>query len=135
MTILGQTYQGRKTSLEKKKKLPEAKYVNVTKAFNPHLAPSDEILSEYKANGETEAAWKVFKAKFLEKILADSTALDKIDKFLFDSLSKDVVLVCFESEEHYGNHCHRFLLLDIAENRAKEKGIPVEIRRENYLQE
>jgi hypothetical protein len=133
VTVLGQTYLSRKTSYSNRGKLPDAKYVNVTKAFNPPLAPSEAIYDDYKASGKTDEAWEKYKLSFMQKILSDPVALEKIDTLIFDSLSKDVVLMCYESEAVFGDNCHRFLLLDIAEVRAKEKGIPIEIKRENYL--
>jgi hypothetical protein len=123
----------RKTSYSNRGKLPDAKFVNVTKAFNPPLAPSEAIYDDYKAAGETDEAWETYKLRFKQKMLSDPVALEKIDTLIFDSLSKDVVLVCYESETVFGDNCHRFLLLDIAEERAKEKGIQIEVKRENYL--
>lgn len=102
-------------------------------AFNPHLAPSEKILNDYKAAGETAEAWDIYKTEFRQKILSDHKALEKIDQIIMDSLTQDVVLICFESEKNYGHKCHRFLLLDIAESRAKEKKIPFKIGRSNYL--
>jgi hypothetical protein len=131
--MLSQTYISAKTSAEKKGTLPKARYINVTKKFNPHLGPSDTIKDEYDAAGKTAEAWEVYKPKFLKKILSDPIALEKIDKIIIDSLTQDVVLMCFESEKNYSHRCHRFLLLDIAENRAKEKKVPVKIKRANYL--
>lgn len=129
--MLSQTYISKKTQATRQGKLPKAKYVYVTMAFNSHLAPSKEIYNEYVASGN----WDTYTKKFNDKILSDPVALKKIDQLILDSLTQDVVLICFESEKNYGNHCHRFLLLDIAESRSKEKGISVKIRRENYLEE
>lgn len=129
--MLSQTYLSRYSQCLKHGKLPKAKYVSVTMRVNKHLGPSEEILNEYKASNEKD--WDTYAAKFKDKILSDPIALDKIDELISDSLTQDIVLMCYESEKKYGNHCHRFLLLDIAENRAKEKGIPIDIQRENYL--
>jgi hypothetical protein len=130
--MLCQSYQSLKNSFSKKGKLPMAKYVNVTMMFNAHLAPSKETYEEYAAAGKTNEAWEVYKPQFLNKVLSDPIAFKKLDKLILDSLTQDIVLICVEGEEKYGDHCHRFLLL-IAEDRAKEKGIPLEIQRENYL--
>lgn len=132
-SMLSQTYISRKTSLSKKGQLPKAKYVYVTVAFNPRLAPSEGTLTKYETSGKTSEAWEIYKPEYIQKILSDPIALEKIDKLIEESLNQDVVLMCFESEKNYGKQCHRFLLLDIAEDRAREKGILIEIKRENYL--
>ena len=97
------------------------------------MAPSEDILTEYETAGKTAEAWEIYKPKFMQKILPDPVALEKIDGFILDSLTQDVVFICFESEKKYKNRCHIFLLLDIAEDRAKENDIPLVIKRENYL--
>jgi len=129
--MLSQTYLSRYSQFLKKSKLPSAKYVSVTMRVNRHLGPSEEILSEYKTSHEKD--WDTYAFRFTEKILSDPLALEKIDQLILDSLTQDVVLMCYESEKKYGNHCHRFLLLDIAEDRAKAKDIPVRIQRKDYL--
>ena len=123
--MLGQTYLSRKTSFEKKGKLPLAHYVFVAMSFSPHLAPSKEILDDYKKTGN----WEDYAERFNNKIMSDPVALEELDKLILESMTSDVILVCYESEKKFLQHCHRFLLLDIAEMRSKE----VLINWENYL--
>lgn len=45
-------------------------------------------------------------------------------KIIQEAQTKDIFLVCFEKEYP----CHRFLVLDMMKNIAKEEGLNVEIK-------
>jgi hypothetical protein len=45
---------------------------------------------------------------------------------------KDICLVCFEGPED-GERCHRFLLLEMIANIAKNNNIPLQVKKSNYF--
>jgi uncharacterized protein (DUF488 family) len=68
----------------------------------PLLAPTQEILDEYKKN---KGPWLDYETKFLA-LMADRKIEDKIDRALF---SVPTVLLCSEPT---AEHCHRRLVLE-----------------------
>ena len=68
----------------------------------PQLAPTQEILDEYKKN---KGSWLDYEVKFLA-LMADRKIEDKIDRAWF---SVPTVLLCSEPT---AEHCHRRLVLE-----------------------
>ncbi len=127
--MISQTYLSLYSSRKKKGTLTPAKFVSVTMKINPALGPSQEILDDYKESGD----WAEYVPRFIEKIAGTPEAWEQIDELIDLALTQDVVLMCYESERNYGDRCHRFLLLDMIEDRAEKRGLPLVVQRENYL--
>ncbi len=118
----------RQTYLSMKKKLPNnAEAVLVMRGRgNDELAPSKELLDEYKrqeaecaktAKDSTEAAWCAYEAvdyerRFSALIEGNPASLERLKQLSEESRERDVFLVCYEGED---KPCHRKLLLKIAE--------------------
>ena len=118
----------RQTYLSMKKKLPnDAEVVLVMRGRgNDELAPSKELLDEYKrrkaecaktVKDSTEAAWCAYEAvdyerRFRALIEGNPTSLERLKRLSEESLERDVFLICYEGED---KPCHRKLLLKIAE--------------------
>jgi uncharacterized protein (DUF488 family) len=64
------------------------------------LAPTKDILDEYKKNG---GEWSIYEEKFLK--LMSSRHIESIDKHLLDG----ACLLCSEDKPH---HCHRRLVVE-----------------------
>jgi uncharacterized protein YeaO (DUF488 family) len=78
------------------------------------LAPNKELHKWYQKN----KIWDTYVSEYGAQILRDSKALELLNKIKIESEKRDVFLVCVCSREE-GNHCHRFLLIDL----VKELGI------------
>jgi hypothetical protein len=118
----------RQTYLSMKKKLPkDAETVLVMRGRgNDELAPSKELLDEYKRQeaecaktekGSTEAAWCAFEAvdyerRFRALIGGNPASRERLERLAAESRERDVFLICYEGED---KPCHRKLLLKIAE--------------------
>jgi len=92
------------------------------------LAPSKKLAKEYDKSQQTIDDWEQFALKFSEEMKSHvpSVAILRIAK---RAQSKDIFLVSHEGLG-CGEHCHRFLLLDLIGNAAKENGFEIEIRRQ-----
>jgi len=66
----------------------------------PSLAPTQDILDEYKKNG---GAWDVYVRRF--QGLLEQRHIEKLDRSLFDG----ACLLCSEDKPH---HCHRRLVAE-----------------------
>jgi len=124
----------RQTYLSLKRKLPaDAEVVLVMRGRgNDELAPSKELLDEYKRReaecaktvvDSTEAAWCAYEAvdyerRFRALIEANPTSLERLRQLSEESLERDIFLICYEGE---GKPCHRKLLLKIAEEKFEAK--------------
>jgi hypothetical protein len=118
----------RQTYLSMKKKLPnDAEVVLVMRGRgNDELAPSKELLDEYKrreaecaktAKDSTEAAWCAYEAvdyerRFRALIDGNPASRGRLKRLSEESRERDVFLICYEGED---KPCHRKLLLKIAE--------------------
>ncbi len=127
--MISQTYLSLYSSRKKKGTLPPARFVSVAMKVNPALGPSQEILDDYKETGD----WSEYVPRFIEKIAGTPEAWEQMDELIDLALTQDVVLMCYESEKNFGDHCHRFLLLNMIEDRAKSRGLSLVVQRENYL--
>jgi uncharacterized protein YeaO (DUF488 family) len=74
------------------------------------LAPSKQLLNEYKNNKKT---WKEFVKIFKTELERNKESLQVINDLKIKSKSKNVTLLCFEKE---GTPCHRHLLKKIIQN-------------------
>jgi len=82
--------------------------VSVDYVHEPLLAPTKDILDEYKKN---KGLWDVYEAKFLD--LMDMRSIDeKLSPDFFDK----GCLLCSEDKPHY---CHRRLVLEYLNDRWK----------------
>jgi uncharacterized protein YeaO (DUF488 family) len=117
----------RQTSLSRKNRLPKgAEYVLVMRGRgNDELAPSRELLDDFNGwraryrpghghDTEHDFAWEKsdYEKRFRAQIRADPKAQARLRELAERSRTKDVFLICYESE---GKPCHRKLLLRIAE--------------------
>jgi len=87
---------------------------------NNELAPSEELLKEFKQKSSrdtAEAHNKTFKEinyeqRFRKEIMSNPAALSKLAKLSNESKEKDIYLVCYEGPS---KACHRRILLRICE--------------------
>ena len=73
------------------------------------LAPSKELLKEFKANGD----WEGYKQRFFEEIPRDHIK-NVITQHMKDAKYRPIVLVCEEELRDYP-HCHTWLILEMLE--------------------
>lgn len=71
----------------------------------PALAPSAELLSDYKEG----LSWEEYTKRFIAEMDCDEARWN-MDYFKNMAIDKDVYLVCWERS---GSNCHRYLLLDL----------------------
>jgi len=131
--MLSQTYAA---NVEQIRSLyPDAEFVAVMRD-NPlckysyreySLVPSKKLIAEYNKSQQTKDDWEQFALKFSEemKLHVPSVAILRIAK---RAQSKDVFLVGHEGPG-CGERCHRFLLLNLIDDVAKENGFEIKIRR------
>lgn len=77
------------------------KICNVDYVHEPLLAPTKEMLDEYKKNGGN---WDVYEARF-----SDLMAARQIEKNVPKELVDDSCLLCSEDKPH---HCHRRIVAE-----------------------
>lgn len=82
--------------------------------YVPSLAPTKEILKEYKNNGD----WEKYVRDFNEYIFSNEESLNTLGDILKSSKINDIVLICYEKD---WRRCHRNLIA----NWFREKGIEV----------
>lgn len=122
-----ETYLARLKQMREKH--PDAHFEVVTATAKSILAPSWNLLEEYKIiiKDETKESIKkifeeAYRPRYEREILHDNNVHDKLKELARMSLTKDVYLVCYEKEYP----CHRFILKDWIENyRAAFRGIEV----------
>ena len=92
------------------------------------LSPSPKLLQAYKDDKiDFDDYVPIFRTEM------DNTASKAVMlKIAKEAMVKPVFLFCHCGPKE-GTHCHRFILLDMIEEIARENGIPVEIMRDNYL--
>ena len=131
--MLSQTYT---TNVENiRKSYPNAEFVAVMRdktsckySYREYsLVPSKKLIATYNKSQQTKDDWEQFTLRFLEemKLHVPSVAILRTAK---RAQSKDIFLVSHEGPE-CGEHCHRFLLLDLMSNAAKENGFEIKIIR------
>jgi len=91
------------------------------------LVPSKKLIADYDKSKQTIDDWEQFALKFSEemKLHVPSVAILRIAK---RAQSKDFFLVSHEGLG-CGERCHRFLLLNLIGDVAKENGFEIKIRR------
>jgi hypothetical protein len=87
------------------------------------LAPSPTLLAEFKKLEDTigkQKAWSdaKYEERFRRQILDDSKALETLKKLWLESKEQDVFIICWEKDYP----CHRFILLEIANEKQREWG-------------
>ena len=73
----------------------------------PELAPSKELLGDYKYNGISQEEYKI---RYLNE-LSRPAAMRSIEKLkeMTETSDRDIILLCYEVSEDF---CHRHLLAD-----------------------
>jgi hypothetical protein len=91
------------------------------------LVPSKKLIANYNRSQRTKDDWEQFTLRFLEEMKphVPSVAILRTAK---RAQSNDIFLVSHEGPE-CGERCHRFLLLDLMSNVAKENGFEIKIIR------
>jgi Protein of unknown function, DUF488. len=95
---------------------------------NDELAPSEELLKDFKKKSESygdtaKAHNKAFKdvdyeRRFKEKILNDPSAMSKLEHISRESVDRDIYFICYEGP---AKACHRRILLRICEEKFGAK--------------
>ena len=131
--MLSQTYAA---NVEQIRSLyPDAEFVAVMRD-NPlckysyreySLVPSKKLIAEYEKSQQTRDDWEQFALRFSEEMKphVPSVAILRTAK---KAQSNDIFLVSHEGPE-CGERCHRFLLLDLMSNVAKENGFEIKVIR------
>jgi len=70
------------------------------------LAPSLRLLSAYK---EKLIDWHEYERRFINQIVNDKRAIERLREIAVESLERDVRLMCYEKNPP----CHRFILLEM----------------------
>ena len=99
---------------------------NSTYIWLKELAPSVEVLNDYKDSKKTKSDWDLYRLRYLEE-MNNASAKEAMLKITREAASKPVFLFCHCGPKE-GKQCHRFLLLDLINNAAQEAGIDIEIR-------
>lgn len=91
------------------------------------LVPSKKLIANYNKSQRTKDDWEQFTLRFLEEMQphVPSVAILRTAK---RAQSNDIFLVSHEGPE-CGERCHRFLLLDLMSNVAKENGFEIKVIR------
>lgn len=126
---------------------PGAEFIVATRTAHSVLAPSKELLSDFKERydalsaeglGDVEAhnrAWDEvdYEGRFRQEMLGTPDAMAELERIKELSKVKDVYLVCYEKPP---KKCHRFVLMDIiremngpADERERTRDI---LRRAGY---
>jgi uncharacterized protein YeaO (DUF488 family) len=131
--MLSQTYTANVENI--RKEYPNAEFVGVMRdkplckySYREYsLVPNKKLIANYNKSQQTKDDWEQFTLRFLEEMQqhVPSVAILRTAK---RAQSNDIFLVSHEGPE-YGERCHRFLLLDLMSNVAKEKGFEIEVRR------
>jgi uncharacterized protein YeaO (DUF488 family) len=131
--MLSQTYTANVENI--RKEYPNAEFVAVMRdkplckySYREYsLVPSKKLIANYNKSQQTKDDWEQFTLRFLEEMQphVPSVAILRTAK---RAQSNDIYLVSHEGPE-CGERCHRFLLLDLMSNVAKEKGFEIEVRR------
>lgn len=131
--MLSQTYAANVENL--RQSYPNAEFVAVMRdkplckySYREYsLVPSKKLIANYNKSQRTKDDWEKFTFQFMEEMQphVPSVAILRTAK---RAQSNDIFLVSHEGPE-YGEHCHRFLLLDLMSNAAKENGFEIEVKR------
>lgn len=86
------------------------------------MAPSWEILNNYRNQGSTDRAWEEYTLAFYQK-MRESYAMNPQIWHRWITNDKPLALACYCRA---GKHCHRHLLRDIFQKIAKKQGFELE---------
>jgi uncharacterized protein YeaO (DUF488 family) len=130
--MLSQTYSANVENI--RQSYPKAEFVAVMRdkplckyTYREYsLVPSKKLIANYNKSQRTKDDWEQFTLRFSEEMQphVPSVAILRTAK---RAQSNDIFLVSHEGPE-YGVRCHRFLLLDLMGNAAKENGFEIKIR-------
>lgn len=123
--MLSQTYVAKVKKI--KELYPDARFIAITRksprfkydTWEKALAPSLELLKDYKSNND----WEAYVPRFMKE-MDNPESKEAMRKIIKEAQTKDIFLVCFEKEYP----CHRFLILDMMKDIAKQEGLNVEIK-------
>ena len=131
--MLSQTYAANVENI--RQSYPNAEFVAVMRdrplckySYREYsLVPSKKLIAEYEKSQQTRDDWEQFALRFSEEMKphVPSVAILRIAK---KAQSKDIFLVSHEGPG-CGERCHRFLLLNLIGDVAKENGFEIKIRR------
>lgn len=131
--MLSQTYIENVENL--RRSYPNAEFVGVMRDKpkckytyrEQSLVPSKKLVKDYNKSQRTKEDWEKFALRFSEEMKphVPSVAILRLAK---RAQSKDIFLVSNEGIG-CGDRCHRFLLLDLIGNVAKDNGFEIEVRR------
>ena len=80
--------------------------------FHPELAPSKELLDDWKTGG---LGWKAYESRY-RKEMQSKESQETITDLAWASQCDDFRLLCYEKNPP----CHRFILKDLIEENLKE---------------
>ena len=131
--MLSQTYTANVENI--RPSYPNAEFVAVTRdeplfkySYREYsLVPSKKLIANYNKSQQTRDDWEQFTLRFSEEMQPHVPSV-AILRTARRSQSHDIFLVSHEGPE-CGERCHRFLLLDLMSNVAKENGFEIEVRR------
>lgn len=98
---------------------------NKTFIWLEELAPSKELLDDYK---KKRISWEEYIPKYFAEMDNPKSRV-AISKIAHEAVVKPVILFCHCGPKE-GNHCHRFLLMDLVNEAAQEAGTHIEV---NYI--
>jgi len=131
--MLSQTYSANVENI--RQSYPNAEFVAVMRdkplckysSREYTLVPSKKLIASYNNSQRTKDDWEQFTLRFSEEMKphVPSVAILRTAK---RAQLNDIFLVSHEGPE-CGERCHRFLLLDLMSNAAKENGFEIKIIR------
>lgn len=92
----------------------EEKVLIMRNRGNDELAPSEELLKDYK---HERINWAEYKERFLEEMECPESQA-RIRELAEESQDRDIRLICFEGPD---KHCHRHILKRLIEEVQNEK--------------
>lgn len=91
---------------------PGAIFIEVTRSAGHILSPSWTLLNAYRAK---QIDWAQYVVRFKQE-MNNPACTEEMRKIAEMAKTQDVFLVCFEPP---GQNCHRFLLIEMIENRSR----------------
>ena len=103
--MLKETYLAVKKKMEKL--LPDAHFEVVTRTAKHVLSPSWKLLRRAKAEKWDFGKYKI---AFVDEMISNPKALQKMHELVSLAREKDVYLVCYEKD---ASKCHRTILIEL----------------------
>lgn len=104
--------------------LKNGKSYNPCEEWDLILAPSRKLVRDYKSR---QISWPGYVLKFKEEMSTDE-AQGAMWIIAQRAAEKDICLVCFEGPND-GDHCHRFLLMDMIAHIAANNCIDLQVKK------